>query len=195
MQSVVIDIGCGNNKYPGSLGIDLAPLPSVDILADLSRGLPLQDSTVDNVHASHVLEHFDDLVGVMNEIWRVCKPGARVYVTVPHATSSYMTWRDPTHRRGINLSTFTYFDRSTPEGSTFSYYSKAHLQRLHARLRFVPCGQEGRRQLSRKHAASALTFALEWLANRTPYAQHLCERWWGAWFGVAEAYTVLRAVK
>jgi SAM-dependent methyltransferase len=195
MRNVVIDIGCGDNKHPGSLGIDRAPLPSVDLLADISRGLPLQDSTVDSLHASHVLEHFDDLVGLMDEIWRVCKPGARVYVTVPHASSSYLTWRDPTHRRGMTLSTFSYFDRATHEGSAFAYYSKAHFQREHARLRFVPGGHEGRSQLGRKHAARAITFTLEWLANRTPYAQHICERWWGGWFGIAEAYAVLRAVK
>jgi predicted SAM-dependent methyltransferase len=191
---IVVDIGCGDSKYPGAIGIDLFPLAGVDIVADIGRGLPLRDSSVDSVHASHVFEHFDDLVGLMNEIWRVCKPDARLFVTVPHATSSYMTWRDPTHRRGINLSTLTYFDRSHPEGKRFAYYSKANFHIVDSRLRFAAVGPQAQRQ-GLKRATRGFTMLLEMLANRTPYAQQLCERWWGNWFGVAEAYAELQAIK
>jgi SAM-dependent methyltransferase len=194
MAPIVIDIGCGDRKYPGSLGIDIAPVDGVDLLADIGRGLPLRDSSVDGVHASHVLEHIDDLVGLMNEVWRVCKPGARFYVTVPHATSSYMTWRDPTHRRGVNLSTLTYFDKTTPDGKRFGYYSKANFLCIHSRLRFAPEAY-GDATPERNPVARALSGVLDRLANRSPYSQYLCERWWGAWFGVAEAYAVLEAVK
>src|SRR5262245_4846726 len=116
MTDIFIDIGCGERKHSGSLGIDIASLGGVDIVADVTHGLPLKDCSVSGVYASHVLEHFDDLVGVMGEIWRVCRPGARIYITVPHASSSFMAWRDPTHKRGLLLSTFSYFDRSTFEG-------------------------------------------------------------------------------
>jgi SAM-dependent methyltransferase len=194
VSKVVIDIGSGDRKRPGALGVDIAPLPAVDVLADLSRGLPFSNSSVDAVHASHVLEHFDDLVGLMNEIWRICKPGGRVYITVPHATSSFMTWRDPTHQRGLNLSTFSYFDSSTADGRRFAYYSKTNFRRVYARLRFAARGSEGDEAL-RNPLARTITDALEAIANRSPYAQHLCERWWGAWLGIAEAYTVLEAVK
>jgi SAM-dependent methyltransferase len=194
VQQTVIDLGCGDRKQAGSVGIDLAPLAGVDVIADIGRGLPLRDSSVDAVHASHVLEHVDDLVSLMNEIWRVCKPGARVHVTIPHATSSYMTWRDPTHRRGLNLSTLTYFDKTTPDGSRFAYYSRADFRCLYSKLRFSPVrGDEPPR--GRNPVAKALTGALELAANRSPYAQYLCERWWGGWFGIAEAYAVLEAVK
>jgi SAM-dependent methyltransferase len=188
----VIDLGCGDHKQPGTVGIDVAALPGVDLLGD-ALALPLRDSAVDAVHASHVLEHFDDLVGVMEEIWRVCKPGARVYVTVPHASSSFQAWRDPTHRRGITLNTFTYFDKASPEGKRFSYYTRANFRGLFGRLRFTPgdyVSTEGRNRLG-----SALTACLETLANRSPRAQYLCERWWGGWFGIAEAYAELEAVK
>jgi SAM-dependent methyltransferase len=192
--SLVIDIGCGDRKYPGSLGIDIAPLKGVDLLADIGRGLPLRDSSVDAVHASHVLEHIDDLVGLINEVWRVCRPGARFYVTVPHATSSYMTWRDPTHRRGVNLSTLSYFDKTTPDGRRFGYYSTADFRCVYARLRFAPQSY-GNGGQPRNLIGRLLGGALEGLANRSPYAQYLCERWWGGWFGIAEAYAVLEAVK
>lgn len=194
-RPIVLDIGCGERKVPGSLGIDISRLSTVDVLADIRFGLPFRDCSVDGVHASHILEHFDNLVAVMDEIWRVCKPGARVYITVPHASSTFMTWRDPTHRRGISLSTLTYFDRRTVEGQLFKYYSKADFRRVFARLRFVAGGSSGRYAQERRFLGAILTDMFEAIANRSEYAQHLCERWWGQWFGVAEAYAVLEAVK
>jgi len=192
---VVIDIGCGERKHPGAIGLDIARLGAVDVLADITCGLPFRDNSVDEVHAQHVLEHFDDLVGVMREVYRVCKPGGRFVVTVPHSSSHFMTWRDPTHRRGLNLSTFEYFDRSTFDGRTFAYYSGVNFRRVYARLRFVAGGNKGRYAVNRRFVSALFTDMLEALANRSPYAQHLCERWWGHWFGIAEAYAVLEAVK
>jgi ubiquinone/menaquinone biosynthesis C-methylase UbiE len=195
MGKVVIDIGCGERKYPGAIGVDIAPLPTVDLLADANAGLPFADSSVDGVHLNHVLEHLDDLVAAMDEVWRVLKPGGRVYITVPHATSSFMTWRDPTHRRGMNLSTLTYFDNTTFDGALFSYYSKANFRRVYGRLRFAAGGRAGRERPGRSIVARTLTDLLEAVANKSERHQQLCERWWGPWFGVAEAYAVLEAVK
>ena len=195
MGKVVIDIGCGERKYPGALGVDIAPLPTVDVIADANAGLPFRDSSVDGVHLNHVLEHFDNLVAALDEVWRVCKPGGRVYITVPHATSSFMTWRDPTHRRGINLSTLTYFDNTTFDGAHFAYYSKANFRRVYGRLRFAAGGRAGRERAGRSIVARTLTDLLEAVANKSERHQQLCERWWGAWFGIAEAYAVLEAVK
>jgi len=190
-----IDIGCGERKHPGSIGVDIAALSSVDVVADVTRGLPFRDACISRVYASHVLEHFDDLVGVMREIWRVSQPGARVYITVPHASSTYMTWRDPTHRRGITLATLSYFDRSSEEGERWSYYSGVNFRTIYTRLRFVAGGKVGRFAKGRRFVSALITDMLEALANSSPYAQHLCERWWGNWLGVAEAYAVLEAVK
>ncbi len=195
MQQVVIDIGCGERKVPGALGIDIARLKTVNVLADVRHGLPFKDSSVDAAHASHLLEHFDDLPAVMKEVWRVCKPGGRFYVTVPHSSSHYMTWRDPTHKRGVSLSTLTYFDRSTFDGSLFSYYHGIDFRIVYSRLRFVAGGNRGRYAPGRRPYTALITDALDALANSGPIAQRLCERWWGSWFGVAEAYAVLEAVK
>ena len=195
MSRTVIDLGCGARKYPGAIGIDFVPLQTVDLLADANVGLPFRDSSVDGVHVNHVLEHVTDLVVTMDEIWRICKPGARVYVTVPHSSSSFMTWRDPTHIRGMNLSTLSYFDNTTFDGGLFSYYSRANFRRIYGRLRFAAGGKAGRERPGRKLIARFATDALEAVANRNPYHQHLCERWWGGFIGIAEAYAVLEAVK
>jgi SAM-dependent methyltransferase len=195
MAKIVVDVGCGARKIPGSLGLDIVALDTVDVIGDVNRGLPFADNSVDGVHMHHLLEHVDALVPVMDEVWRICKPGGRVYITVPHSTSSYMTWRDPTHKRGMNLSTLTYFDNTTFDGAHFSYYSKANFRRVYARLRFAAGGHAGRERPGRSIIARTLTDMLEAIANRSSYHQHLCERWWGNFLGIAEAYAVLEAVK
>jgi ubiquinone/menaquinone biosynthesis C-methylase UbiE len=192
VKSVVIDVGCGKNKRPGSVGLDIARVEGVDVLGDVTFGLPFKNDSVDGVHMSHLLEHMDDLVAVMNEVWRVCKPGARVYITVPHASSSFVTWRDPTHKRGINLSTFSYFNPSKIEGQIFAYYSRAAFRPVYSKLRFQPLFDP---LFPRNRVSQVVMDILEAIANRSEYSQYVCERWWGHWFGIAEAYTILEAVK
>lgn len=94
----ILDIGCGPNKTPGAVGLDRHPFPGVDVVRDLMRGLPFADSTFDAIVAKHVLEHFGgmDLLFLVDEMWRVSKPGAQWLVVVPDA-SSPNRYRDPTH--------------------------------------------------------------------------------------------------
>src|SRR5690606_21428480 len=110
---VVLDLGCGAKKKPGSLGVDIARVDGVDLLADVTRPLPFRDQSVDAIHCSHIVEHIDDLMSFMGEIWRVCRPGAVVYLRFPHGSNPYVTWKDPTHRRAVFLDTFDYFDPGT----------------------------------------------------------------------------------
>lgn len=95
----ILDIGCGPNKYPGAVGIDHYPFPGVDIVRDLMRGLPFNDDRFDVVLAKHILEHFagDDLSFLIEEMYRVSRPGAQWQVVVPDATSPNR-YRDPDHK-------------------------------------------------------------------------------------------------
>jgi ubiquinone/menaquinone biosynthesis C-methylase UbiE len=110
-----IDIGCGPAKRPGYLGLDLFPLLGVDIVRDVDRhGLPFSGGTITHVYASHVLEHFRDLVHLMNEIGRVCCPGAEVELIVPTLLGPWAAG-DPTHVRLFNARTFGYFTGEAEE--------------------------------------------------------------------------------
>ena len=94
-----LDLGCGPQKQVGFLGIDHYPFPGVDIVRDLRRGLPLAANSVDGIVIKHVLEHFDgeDLLFLVDEMWRVCKPGAKIGVEVP-VIESPNRYRDPLHK-------------------------------------------------------------------------------------------------
>ena len=104
-----IDLGCGNHREPGFVGLDMRELDSVDIVCDLNNGIPLDDNTVDLVKASHILEHIPDLMKIMHEIWRVCKDGSQVAIGVPYYKSRG-AWQDPTHVRAFTETTFDYWD-------------------------------------------------------------------------------------
>jgi SAM-dependent methyltransferase len=188
---VVIDLGCGSRKKPGAIGLDIARIPQVDVLADVTRPLPLRDSCVDEIHASHIVEHIDDLLAFMGEVWRVCKPGALVYFRFPHASTPYMTWKDPTHKRGMLLDTFDYFDPETFDGRAFGYYHPAKFRMVKQRLTFnmnTDTWMPGRLRF----AAGRI---LDQLANRSERAQYFCERFWGPLVGIEEAHIWMRAIK
>lgn len=125
-QGIRLDIGCGASKKPTWVGIDMLALPGVDIVHDLeSTPWPLPDNCVLMATASHVLEHINPVKGifidVMNEIWRVLKPGAQFAFVVPYA-GSHGYYQDPTHCNAINETTMLYFAPITQEGQMSPLY-------------------------------------------------------------------------
>lgn len=105
-----LDIGCGRKKREGFLGIDVCPASFADVLADPERGLPFKENVISEVWMHHVFEHLGNPVAVMEEIWRVCRDGAKVEIRGPHFSTPYLVWGDPTHKRGLSLGTFEYFN-------------------------------------------------------------------------------------
>ena len=87
----------------------------MDAICDLERKLPLKTDSVDVVYMSHLLEHIRDMIPFMEEVYRVCRPGAEVRVVVPYYTSRG-AFRDPTHVRFITEDLFQYFEEPTDYG-------------------------------------------------------------------------------
>ena len=108
-NTIIIDLGAGPNKFPGSLGIDLNPRAGVDLICDLEQPLPLKDNSVNEVHSAHVLEHIKNLVQLMEEIYRVCKHDSIVVISVPYYTSRG-AFTDPEHIRFYTEYTFNTAD-------------------------------------------------------------------------------------
>jgi ubiquinone/menaquinone biosynthesis C-methylase UbiE len=110
-----LDLACGLNKHEGFLGVDIVPLPGVDIVWDLENyPWPFDDNSIDEIYCSHYIEHTKDLIKFMDEVWRICKPGAPVTIIAPYY-SSIWAWRDPTHVRAISEETFLYFTKTFRE--------------------------------------------------------------------------------
>ncbi len=83
----LLELGCGKDKLKGSVGLDHYPYPGVDIVADVTKGIPLADNSVARIYSKYMFEHVNGIQFVMEECYRVLKPGGRLEVLVPHATN------------------------------------------------------------------------------------------------------------
>ena len=80
-----LNLGCGRNKKKGYINIDKDPTVSPDLVWDLEQGLPYDDNTVDSILIVDFLEHVENYIKLFNEMYRVCKNGAEIYIIVPYA--------------------------------------------------------------------------------------------------------------
>ena len=108
-----LNLGCGQKKLPGWVNVDAQPLEDPDVVADLAVGVwPFETSSVDEVLAEHILEHLssEGFMHFMKELHRVCKPGAKVKVLLPHPRHDIFL-NDPTHVRPVMPATFFGFSK------------------------------------------------------------------------------------
>ncbi len=93
-----LDIGCGNNKIPNAIYVDIDPKTNPDILHDLNKfPYPIDDNSFDEIFAKHIIEHLNDPIGFMKELTRILKPGGRVFVETPHF-SCRVAYSEPQHK-------------------------------------------------------------------------------------------------
>ena len=130
----VLDVGCGVNKHPGSIGIDRNARARPDVLCDLDRfPYPLRDNSFDSVRVVHVIEHLADVIRSMEEFHRLARPGGRVFIVTPHYTDS-SSFCDPTHRWHLNSFSLRYFGE---DHGGFGYYSASRFREISVRLKLL----------------------------------------------------------
>src|SRR3989304_6582081 len=75
----ILDVGCGQHKYPGAIGLDSNPKTAADVIHDLGGvPYPFPDNQVDEVIGTHVVEHVPDVMAFISERHRITKPGGRL---------------------------------------------------------------------------------------------------------------------
>ena len=117
-QGIKLDLGCGECKQEGFVGMDRRKIAGVDIIHDLEKfPWPLPDESCSVIMASHILEHIEPhnglFIDVMNEAWRVIKPGGKFVIASPYANSPAF-FQDPTHCNMLTEVTWEYFDPEAP---------------------------------------------------------------------------------
>jgi 2-polyprenyl-3-methyl-5-hydroxy-6-metoxy-1,4-benzoquinol methylase len=128
MAEKILELGCGSEKMPGAIGVDINPQSAADVIHDLDQfPYPFADSEFDRIICREVLEHVNNFVRTLEEIWRLGKPGARVEISGPFM-SSVNFFSDPTHKRAFTSRSFDYFIEGT---KSFNYrYSHARFMLL-----------------------------------------------------------------
>jgi hypothetical protein len=94
-----LDLGCGKNKKPDFLGVDSIAFEGVDVVADLRKKWPWKDGTVEEVNASHFVEHLTapERIHFANELHRVLRKGCKATIITPH-WASCRAYGDMTHQ-------------------------------------------------------------------------------------------------
>lgn len=104
----VLDIGCGNKPYKEWIeetshsytGCDIIQSSEncVDIICPAQQ-IPLPDASFDTVFSTQTIEHVGDFQGMLNESFRLLKPGGHIIVSGP------MYW--PLHEEPYDYFRFT----------------------------------------------------------------------------------------
>jgi len=112
-----LNLGCGNRKFPGWVNTDKVAACNPDQVVDLEQlPWPWPDDSVEEVMLSHVLEHLgqatDVYLGLIKELYRVCRDGAKITVIVPHPRHDHFL-NDPTHVRAVTEEGLNMFSQAS----------------------------------------------------------------------------------
>ncbi len=82
-----LHLGCGHARWDGFVNIDgySNARSQPDVIHDLTKPLPYDDGTVDEVHAIHLIEHFQrwEAPVILADWVRVLKPGGTLVLECP----------------------------------------------------------------------------------------------------------------
>lgn len=106
-----LNLGCGNKRKEGFLGVDKFECEAVDKYADIDQLLPFETNTVEEVWMDNIIEHVKDISALMSELHRICKPDAKITVLTPHFTS-LSSWIDPTHLHHLSFFSMDHFEKN-----------------------------------------------------------------------------------
>jgi len=120
-KMIRLDLGCGKNKRNDGewIGVDSRQFTDkegkelVDQVVDLTVfPWPWDDNSVDEVHASHFVEHLtaEQRVKFINELHRILKPDGLFFATCPSGRSMW-AWGDPSHTRVITSGTLSFLSQ------------------------------------------------------------------------------------
>lgn len=139
----MLNLGCGSVKFSGWVNIDTNPICDVvDLVWDLSLGIPVDDSSCQFIYCEHFLEHLTVEQGVsfLKECYRALTPEGVLRIAMPSLDYlidkySHDDWRN---QDWLNLPEFQ-FIKTRAEMLNISFHWWGHKwlydrEELHRRL-------------------------------------------------------------
>lgn len=131
-----LNLGCGNKHEPGFINVDSYAAHKPQQVWDLNKvPYPWQNESIDNVKMRHVLEHVDDVIVTMNEVWRILKFGKRVHIEVPYVTH-FQAIGHPQHKHFFHWGTFGWLDVASRGRPGLESYTDKYFRIIQNRLVF-----------------------------------------------------------
>lgn len=92
-----LNLGAGHDIKPGFINVDLTQGIGIDKVVDLNKyPLPWDNNSIEEIYASHIIEHLDNPYNFMLEVYRILKPGGIFTAKMP-----IYNW-GICHKRGIH---------------------------------------------------------------------------------------------
>jgi len=110
-----LHLGCRKDIKEGWINIDIFDFGQ-EMVRDITKGLPFDDDSVDEIYTCHCLEHIAgmDVYFVLEECWRVLKKGCQITIRVPHSSEQEAFY--PGHR--------SYWNEKVVSAMVFDYFEK-----------------------------------------------------------------------
>jgi SAM-dependent methyltransferase len=116
-----LNLGCGRDRRPDCLNVDLRAEVGPDLVHDLDRHpYPLPRHHFTQIQALDVVEHLADIRAFMDEVHELLAPGGTIEITTPHYSCAN-SFTDPTHLHHLGCFSFDYFTA----GHSWNHYSQA----------------------------------------------------------------------
>jgi len=190
-QKKILDLGCGDRKKnmlgAQVIGIDKISLPGVDVVHDLNQpSYPFSNDYFDEIIADDVIEHLDDVIKIMEELWRIAKHGALIKISVPHFSSdNYFT--DITHKHPFSSRSFDFFD-PVYIGRVHQFYTFAKFRIIKKIIGFSEILPSGKKHSQNLHKI----LGIQWLVNKFP---RIYEKFFAFILPATELYFELKVIK
>lgn len=164
-----LNLGCGLKKLNNYINVDNRKSCEPDFVHDLNIfPYPFSDNKFSEVLLDHVIEHLNDPLEVLQELYRITKPDGVVLLNCPHFSGNFV---HPGHKAAISIHLFDFLNQDGEEvyGST-----KFTVESLI--LRWFRHTKGKRSWMLLRLINSIINF----LANLSPSAT---ERFWCYWVG------------
>lgn len=114
-----MNVGCGDDYKEEFINVDLYKAAKVDLVADI-RALPYSDGLVDEIYASHVLEHFGkwEMHTLLTEWCRALKPQGKMTIIVPDLEWVVRNWLNEPEENRWGWPLDTIFGHQSEPGET-----------------------------------------------------------------------------
>lgn len=138
MKKINLNLGCGKNIKISDdkntwINVDWCKIPGLDKVCDLNKfPYPFEDNKFDEIYCSHVIEHLDNPIRVLNELYRISKNGGKIIIKVPHF-SIYNSLSELTHKHCFGWQSLDPLSRKDSLGPN---YGSAKFEILNKKINF-----------------------------------------------------------
>jgi len=102
-----INLGSGREYKKGWVNVDFNIHCKPDIIHNLDDfPYPFKNNEFNKIRISHVFEHLDKPIKVLEELYRISKNKCQINIRVPYDKHPWGAWGELTHKRPFNSRTF-----------------------------------------------------------------------------------------